>query len=208
MARNRFLFDFLGVVLGLGIMIPMAIFLQTDSAGSLGFVALAVVLGGGVLGFLGYRNDGVKIAGIISGLIALFGIIIGVLMFTLGEDFANAIAQDIFSAFIGVIGGLVIIVVGIIFIVAMIVSSILFVGAAAIGSAIGEAVWKDKAGQQADVATQAYQPVQTPQAATAAYEPVQTPAKKAGEVFCTNCGATNVSSDEFCTSCGQKLKKA
>ena len=90
----------------------------------------------------------------------------------------------------------------------MIVSSILFVGAAAIGSAIGEAVWKDKAEQQADVATQAYQPVQTPQAATAAYEPVQTPVKKTGEVFCTNCGATNVSSDEFCTSCGQKLKKA
>ena len=207
MARNRFLFDLLGTIVGLGIMIPMTIFLNTGDFGTIGFTALGVVLGGGVLGFLAYRNDGVKIAGTISGLIALFGIIIGVLMFTLGEEFAEAITENVLTAFIGGIGAILIWVIAIIFIVAMIVASIIFAGSAAVGSAIGEAVWKDKAGDEPDVSAP-YQPVQPAQAV---YQPVgqaAQPVKKAGEVFCTNCGGTNNATDEFCTSCGGKLKKA
>ncbi|MHA1200651.1 MAG: hypothetical protein ACTSQF_15135, partial [Candidatus Heimdallarchaeaceae archaeon] len=127
MARNRFLFDLLGTVAGLGIMIPMAIFLDTGDYGTIGFTSLGVVLGGLVLGFLGYKSDGVKIAGVISGLLALFGIIIGVLMFALGEEFAEAIADNIFTALIGGVGAILLVVVGIIFIVALIVAALIFV---------------------------------------------------------------------------------
>ncbi|MCE7741525.1 MAG: hypothetical protein GOP50_03615 [Candidatus Heimdallarchaeota archaeon] len=213
MARNRLLFDLLGTVAGLGIMIPMAIFLNTGNYGTLGFTTGGVILGGLVLGFLAYKSDGVKIAGAISGLMALFGIVVGVIMFAAGETFAQDLADDIFGALIGGVGAILLVVIGIIFIVVMIVASLIFVGTAAIGSAIGEAVWKDKAGEQTDVSAP-YQPVQPAQAtyqpvqpAQATYQPVEKPVKQAGEVFCTNCGATNNAADEFCTSCGGKLKK-
>ena len=195
MARNRFLFDLLGTVIGLGILVPLAIFPNTgDNYGSLGFTALGTVIGG--LAFLAYKNDGVKISAIISALITIFGIIVGVLMFTLGNTVFEAFSENIFTLFVGFAAGIGIIIIGIIFIVVMIVSSLLFIGFSAIGSVIGEAVWKDKAGEQVDVDV-AYQPIA---------QPAQ-PTKAKDEVFCTNCGATNKISDEFCTSCGGKLKK-
>ncbi len=200
MARNRFLFDLLGVVAGLGILVPLAIFPNTgDNYGGLGFTALGAVIGGMVLGFLAYKNDGVKISAIISALITIFGIIIGVIMFAAGNTVAEAFSENIFTLFVGFAAGIGIILIGIIFIVVMIVSSLLFIGFAAIGSAIGEAVWKDKAGEQVDVDV-SYQPIQQPT------QPTQ-PTKAKDEVFCTNCGATNKITDEFCTSCGGKLKK-
>jgi hypothetical protein len=207
MARSRFLFDLLGTVVGLGILIPLAIFPNTgENYAGLGFTALGTVIGGLALGFIAYKKDGVKIAGAFAGLIAIFGIVVGVIMFAAGETVAKVFAENIFTLFVGFAGAIAMIIIGIIFIVVMIISSLLFVGFAAIGAAIGKSVWKDEAEEIAEK-TGVYQTVQT------AYQPVQPtqqyeqPAKQPGQVFCTNCGATNDAKIEFCTSCGAKLKK-
>ncbi len=210
MARNRLLFDILGIAAGVAIAVPIALFVNLGGDyGDIGISAGSFLIGGFVLGFLAYKNDGIKIAGALSGILIILGIIGGVLIFTIGETLAETMSENLLGALIGIPLGVGFIVVGIIMIVVLIVASLLFVAASGIGSAIGEAVWKDKKGdvEVATVATGAYQPINPAQAA---YQPVQQPAKpvkQAGEVFCTHCGATNVAVDEFCTSCGGKLKK-
>jgi len=206
MARNRLLWNFIATIAGLGIMVPTSILVNTGNAGTLGVIAAAVFIGGGVLGFLGYKKDGLKIGGAISGVLLILGIVLGVLIMS-GVDVVNFVPENIgeliAGALLSIIAVIVLILVGLIVIAGFIVAAILFTVGALIGSLIGDGVWRDKAEEELEIA-ESYQPSDASQAA---YEPVQQPAKQAGEVFCTNCGATNVAEDEFCTSCGSKLKK-
>ena len=208
MARNRLLFNFLATISGLAILIaPIFIFRNIDNAGVFGLFATEVVIGGAILGFLGYKNDGLKIAGAISGIIAIFGIVFGILIMTKGAEIVPYIfPANIAGVILGIIGAVVTIVFGFLFIIALIIAAALFVGSAAVGSMIGNGVWRDKAKEELE----AGETLQPSNASQAAYKPVKQPTepvRKAGEVFCTNCGATNVAEDEFCTSCGSKLKK-
>ncbi|MHA1463604.1 MAG: zinc-ribbon domain-containing protein [Candidatus Heimdallarchaeaceae archaeon] len=200
MARNRFLSNLIGIIVYFGTIIPIFLFARSDGYGA------AVVWGGGIfggallLGFFAYRNDGVKIAAIIAGFIALSGIVIGILMIVGGAAFIDSI-NNIGDLIFGVVLGPVLIVLGIIFLVAVVVIGGISVGIAAIGSAIGEAVWKDKKGGKFTATPgQKYVPSQD------AYQPAS-PAKPQGpaSVVCKHCNASNPGGDKFCTNCGAKL---
>ena len=202
MPRNRFIFDLLGLVLGLGTSYLLGFYLELGGTG--GSIAVSVggfLLGGFVLGFFAYKNDGVKIAGIIFGLVALLGIIFGVIMFTGIGGIFEVFAENIITAIIGSVLAPVFFVIAIMLIVGGIIIGGLFVAAAAIGSAIGEAIWKDK---QAEPIASAGVPYQPTQVVTAPVEPM--PVEQPRAVVCANCGVSNSGTDSFCTNCGAKLR--
>ena len=207
MPRNRFLFDLLGVVLGVAVAYLIGFFIQTSATGASIIITVGGILAGGViLGFFAYRNDGVKIAGIICGLIAVVGILFGVLMITGAGDFLTAFSENVITALVGAALAPVFIIIAIMLIVGSVIVGLVFVGASAIGSVIGEAVWKDK---QALPVTQAvpegiYQPISPDD-----YQPPQTPAQQpyARSKVCPNCGISNTGTENFCTNCGAGLNK-
>ncbi|MFW9852238.1 MAG: zinc ribbon domain-containing protein [Candidatus Thorarchaeota archaeon] len=206
MARNRFLFDFLGIIAGVAVAFVITYFSDVSGYGNAAISAGGFLAGGLILGFFAYRNDGVKIAGIICGIVIVLGLIMGVIMITGGGAVFNSIG-NIIEAIIGPIFGLVAIIIGIIVIIGMAILAALFVAAAAIGSAIGEAVWKDKQAELVETSTAGapYQPTQLP-----TYEPVGEPKvvqpTQPRSVVCPNCGVSNPGTDKFCTNCGAQLK--
>ncbi|NPD89156.1 MAG: hypothetical protein HGN29_10555 [Asgard group archaeon] len=202
MPRNRFLFDLLGLVLGLGTSYLLGFYLEL--AGSGGSIAVSVggfLAGGFILGFFAYKNDGVKIAGIIFGIVALLGIIFGIIIFTGIGGIFEVFAENLIGALIGTALAPVFIVIAIMLIVGGIIIGGLFVAAAAIGSAIGEAIWKDKEALPVTSSTTPYQPTQV---VTAPVEP--TPVRQPRSIVCANCGVSNPGTDSFCTNCGAKLR--
>lgn len=208
MTRNRFLFDLIGVGLGVATAYLIGFFIQpVGTGGSIVVTVGGILAGGGILGFFAYKNDGVKIAGIIFALIAVGGVVIGVLMFSLGEGFLEAFSDNVISAIIGATLTPVFIIIAIIMIVGGFIIGGLFMAAAAIGSAIGEAVWKDKQAELVDrgAAVEPYQPTQLPTYAPVGEPKVVQPAQPRS-VVCPNCGASNPGTDKFCTNCGAQLK--
>ena len=202
MPRNRFIFDLLGLVLGLGTAYLLGFYLELGGTG--GSIAVSVggfLAGGFILGFFAYKNDGVKMAGIIFGLVALLGIIFGVMMFSGIGGFFEVFAENLITAIVGTVLAPVFIVIAIMLIVGGVIIGGLFVAAAAIGSAIGEAVWKDKEALPDVSTTTPYQPTQV---ATAPIEP--TPIQQPKSVVCANCGVSNPGTDSFCTNCGARIR--
>jgi len=97
MPRNRFLFDLLGVGLGVAVAYLVGFLSQpTGTGGSITLSIGGILAGGVILGFFAYKNDGVKIAGIMFALIAITGIVVGILMFTLGEEIMEAFSENIY----------------------------------------------------------------------------------------------------------------
>ncbi len=208
MPRSRFLFDLIGVGLGVAAAYLIGFFIQpVKTGGSIALTVGGILAGGLILGFFAYKNDGVKIAGIIFALIAVGGVVIGVLMFSFGEGFLEAFSDNVISAIIGATLAPVFIIIAIIMIVGGFIIGGLFIAAAAIGSAIGEAVWKDKQAELVDrgAAGAPYQPTQLP-----TYEPIGEPKvvqpTQPRSVVCSNCGVSNPGTDKFCTNCGAPLK--
>ncbi|GAH19141.1 unnamed protein product, partial [marine sediment metagenome] len=129
-------------------------------------------------------------------------VIFGVLLIVGSASFLEGFVEDVLTAIIGPIFAVILIVMGIILIVGSFVIGLLFIGFTAIGSAIGEAVWKDKKdgkkfttspGQTYVPSQDAYQPIAPvkPQATTG--------------VVCKQCNVSNPTGDKFCTNCGAKL---
>jgi hypothetical protein len=202
MARNRFLFDLLGLILGGAVAYFVGFFITPSGTG--GSTALTVgglLAGGAILGFFAFKNDGVKIAGIVGGLIALLGIIAGIVLITGATGIFGDLGNDFVTILIGPALTVVGIFVGIIIMIAGVVICLIFVAAAAIGSAIGEAVWKDKEALPAASVTAPYQPTQV---VSAPVEP--TPVQQVKSVVCANCGVSNPGTDSFCTNCGAKIR--
>lgn len=201
MSRNRFLFDMIGIIAAAACVVPVILFGDTGSNNAFGILGGGILGGAILLGFFAYKNDGVKIAAIFSALVAIGGIIIGVVLLTGGANLFGEV-NTILEAIFGTAFGSIMIILGIIFIIASVVLAGLFIGFTAIGSAIGEAVWKDKQKEKfsTGVPVQPYQPSQTP------YQPVQ-PAQpsKPTAVACKHCGASTPTSDKFCTNCGAKI---
>ena len=129
MARNRLLFDIIGTIIGLGLTGLMAYLSSNQTDQSAIIFSVIGVLGGALfLGFLCYKNDGIKIAAIMVGLIVIGSIIIGVIMIVGAGGFIEAFAQDLISAIIGPILGIIIIILGIIMIVGSIIIGGIFIG--------------------------------------------------------------------------------
>lgn len=202
MARNRFLFDLLGVILGGAVAYLVGFFITPGGTG--GSISLTVggILGGGViLGFFAFKNDGVKIAGILGGLAALLGIIAGITLLTGAAGIFGDLGADLLTAIVGPVLSVVGIVIGIIIMISGVVIGVIFIASAAIGSAIGEAMWKDKAAEPVTSATTPYQPTQVVTAPVEA-----TPIQQPRSIVCANCGVSNPGTDSFCTNCGAKLR--
>ncbi|MCG3225121.1 MAG: zinc-ribbon domain-containing protein, partial [Candidatus Heimdallarchaeota archaeon] len=110
-------------------------------------------------------------------------------------------ASDIGELIGSLVLGPVILIIGIILIIAVIIVGGISIGVAAIGSAIGEAVWKDKKDKKFTAA-----PRQTYVPSKDVYQPT-TPAKPQGPVaaVCKQCNASNPGGDKFCINCGAKL---
>ncbi len=143
MARNRFLFDVIGIISFFASTIPVFLFANTENA-SVFFGWGGGIFGGALLlGFFAFKNDGIKITAIIAGLIALGGIIIGVLMIVGAATIFDS-TSDLGELIGSLILGPLFLIIGIILIIAVIIVGGISIGVAAIGSAIGEAVWKDK----------------------------------------------------------------
>jgi len=205
MPRNRFLFDLLGLVLGVATAFLIGFFIPTSATGSSIIITVGGILAGGIiLGFFAYRNDGVKIAGVFCGIIAFAGILFGVLMITGVGGFLEAFSENVITALVGTALAPVFIIIAIMLIVGSIIVGLIFVGASAIGSLIGEAVWKDKLALPTApvVAGGTYQPI-SPDDYQAPQTPTQQPYAKS--VVCPNCGISNTGTDKFCTNCGAKL---
>ena len=118
-----------------------------------------------------------------------------------------AFSDNVITALVGAALAPAFIFVAIIIIVGGFIIGGLFIAAAAIGSAIGEAVWKDK---EAELVTASrvgapYQPTQLP-----SYEPIDKPKvvqpAQPRSVVCPNCGVSNPGTDKFCTNCGAQLQ--
>ncbi|MHA1223156.1 MAG: hypothetical protein ACTSP3_07850 [Candidatus Heimdallarchaeaceae archaeon] len=199
MTRNRLLFDFLGLIVAFAVAVPIIIFIKPNGLSGIAVTAGGILAGGFLLGFISFKNDGVKISAILCGLIALTGIVFGILMITGGQSIMGSI-DNFVEAIVGPVIGITIIILGIIFMVALIVIGGLLIGVAAIGSVIGEAVWKDK---QAILSKEdiSYQPADQP-----LYQPVDPPkSTKPKAKVCPNCGVSNIGEGDFCTNCGAKL---
>jgi hypothetical protein len=202
MARNRFLFDLLGLVLGGAVAYLVGFFITPGGTGGSTAVTVGGLLAGGaILGFFAFKNDGVKIAAILGGIVSLFGIIVGIVMITGSAGVFGDLGNDLLTLIVGPALTIVGIVVGIILMVAGVVIGLIFIAAAAIGSAIGEAIWKDKEALPKADAGAPYQPTQV---VTAPAEPA--PIQQPRAVVCANCGVSNSGTDSFCTNCGAKLR--
>ncbi len=202
MARNRLLFDLLGTVIGFGTTGLLIFFSSIQTNETAIILSIFGLLGGALLlGFFSYRNDGVKIAAIFWGIIIVGSIILGVILIIGASTFLEGFVEDILTALIGPIFAVILIVLAIVFMVGSVVIGGIFIGVTAIGSAIGEAVWKDKKDKKFTASPgQTYVPSQD------AYQPV-TPAKPQGStaIVCKNCNVSNPGGDKFCTNCGAKL---
>ncbi len=206
MPRNRFLFDLLGLVLGVAVAYLIGFFIPTTETATSILITIGGILAGGViLGFFAYRNDGVKIAGIICGLIAAVGIVFGILMITGVGDFLTVFSENVITALVGTALAPVFIIIAIMLIVGSVLVGLVFVGASAIGSVIGEAVWKDKQALPVaqTVSEGTYQPISPDD-----YQPATAPAQQpyAKSRVCPNCGISNTGTENFCTNCGSKLE--
>jgi hypothetical protein len=200
MARNRFLFDVIGIISFFASTIPVFLFANTENA-SVFFGWGGGIFGGALLlGFFAFKNDGIKITAIIAGLIALGGIIIGVLMIVGAATIFDS-TSDLGELIGSLILGPLFLIIGIILIIAVIIVGGISIGVAAIGSAIGEAVWKDKKDKIFTAA-----PGQTYVPSKDAYQPT-TPVKPQGpsSAVCKQCNASNPGGDKFCINCGAKL---
>ncbi len=204
MARNRKLVNILGFVLGIGIAAVLMFVLGPLNASIDAPLKISgFLVGGFIVGFVGYKNDGIKISTFFSMALGVLGIILGVLITTGALAFLGDIetaSEAIFGFVIATLGW----VGGIFLIIAFIVAAVGFIITAAIGSAIGNLIWRDKekeveARGAYQVSQQAYQPVQT--------QPQVQPTQKQSSVFCSSCGTSNKREDTFCTNCGLKLGK-
>jgi hypothetical protein len=203
MARNRLLFDLLGIILGFGTTGLLLFFSSNQIDETAIFLSIVGLLGGALLlGFFSYRNDGVKIAAILWGILIVGSIILGVILIVGASTFLEGFVDDILTALLGPIFAVILIVLAIMFMVGSVIIGGLFIGFTAIGSAIGEAVWKDKKDikQVTTIPGQIYVPSQD------AYQPAA-PAKPQGpgSAVCKQCNASNPSGDKFCINCGAKL---
>ncbi len=202
MARNRALVNILGFILGIGIAAVLMFVLGPLNASIDSPLKISgFLVGGFIVGFVGYKNDGVRISTIFSIALGALGIIMGVLIASESLAFLGDIetaSEAIFGFVIGTLGW----VGGIFLIIAFVVAAISFIITAAIGSAIGNLVWRDKEKELETRGTyqvqQQYQPVQTQQLQTT---------QTSNSIFCSNCGTSNKGEDSFCVSCGAKLGK-
>ena len=144
MARKRAPSNFLGILIGIvALVVSFLIINFTDISTSSEYGSLSVWLGGTVvaaffLGFFAYKRDGIKITLFACILMIIGGVILGVLMLTLGEEIVQALGDNILTLIIGPTFLALFVVLGIALIVGSIVGSGVLIGVAAIGSAIGE----------------------------------------------------------------------
>ncbi|MHA1953338.1 MAG: hypothetical protein ACW96U_05285, partial [Candidatus Heimdallarchaeaceae archaeon] len=136
MARNRVIFDLLGLILGGAVAYLVGFFIAPGGTG--GSISLTVggILGGGaILGFFAFKNDGVKIAAIMGGIVAVLGIIAGITLLTGAAGIFGDLGANLITAIVGPVLSVVGIVIGIIIMVAGVVIGVIFIISAAIGSA-------------------------------------------------------------------------
>lgn len=215
MARNRFLSNLVALIVSLAITYPLVHFIDNITrGGTISVNAGAFLFGGFMLGLLAYKNDGIKIAAVISIVIFILATIVGVMMIVGGGaigDFSKNVVEQIF----GPILGLTFIIIGIILIVGFAISAGLFIVASAIGSAVGNNIWRDKEKEleaRGAYSPDAYQLTQQPYQQPQPYQPAQQPAKQpyqqpqqARVKVCQYCGNEVPSSDSFCINCGAKF---
>jgi len=209
MARNRALSNFLGILIGIAALVGTFLILNftnidvSSDYGPLSVWGVGSIIAAFLLGFFAYKRDGIKITLIVSILVIIGGIVLGILMITVGDEIVGAMGEDnILAIFIGPAFLAMFLVLGIVLIVGTIIGSGVLIGVSAIGSAIGEAVWKDSKAELQAGAAQAYQPVQQP-----VYQPIEpTPIQQPKAVVCANCGVSNTGTENFCTNCGAKIR--
>lgn len=210
MGRNRFLSNLIALIVGGAIIYPIVNFIDiTSRGGTISANVGTFLLGGFLLGLIAYKNDGIKIAAIISLTIFILATILGVIMIVSGggaiEDFSKDVVEQIFGSVLG----FTIIIIGIILIVGFAISAGLFIAASAIGSAIGNSIWRDKEKEfeaRGAYSPDAYQPAQQPYQQP--QQPYQQPYQQPQQVrvkVCHYCGTEVPSSDSFCINCGAKI---
>ncbi|MHA1687602.1 MAG: zinc-ribbon domain-containing protein [Candidatus Heimdallarchaeaceae archaeon] len=203
MVRNRTFWDIFALIAAIG---SFAGFYYLSSvlasqSSTITMFLVAIAVSGLVLGFFAYKNDGIKMAAIISALVIAGGIIFGIVVISSGSQIISDLANqgNIFGAILGPLVGLTIIIGGIILMVVGLISSLVLILITAIGSLIGDAVWKDKKHEKAET------PVYVTPGA-----PTQQIQKNIGNstqvIYCTNCGMPNSPDQDYCTNCGAKMK--
>ncbi|MEE9409840.1 MAG: zinc-ribbon domain-containing protein [Candidatus Heimdallarchaeota archaeon] len=207
MARNRFLWNFLGILAGVGALVA-AFLINKYAVASFDWGPITVWSIGGLvatllLNFFAYKRDGMKITGIVCAFVVIGGVLIGILMLVTGGEIFGAMGEDLLTTILGPALFAMVLVFGIVLIVGSILGSGILIGVAAIGSAIGESVWKDKQAEQVSSYTPGgtYQTIR-PEDYQTTQQPVQ---PRSSSVVCPNCGISNISTDKFCTNCGAKL---
>jgi len=216
MSRNRFLSNLVALIVSLAITYPIVHFIDNITrGGTISVNAGAFLFGGFILGLLAYKNDGIKIAAVISITVFILATIVGVMMIAGGGgaivDFSKNVVEQIFGSVLG----LTFIIIGIVLIAGFAISAGLFIVASAIGSAIGNNIWRDKEKEleaRGAYSPDAYQPAQQPYQQPQPYQPAQQPAKQpyqqpqqARVKVCQYCGNEVPSSDSFCINCGAKF---
>ncbi len=218
MSRNRFLSNLVALIVSLAITYPMVHFIDNITrGGTISVNAGAFLFGGFILGLLAYKNDGIKIAAIISITVFILATIVGVIMIVSGGGVIGDFSQDVVEQIFGSVLGLTIIVIGIVLIIGFAIAAGLFIAASAIGSAIGNSIWRDKEKEleaRGAYSPDAYQPTQQPYQQPQpyqhpdAYQPTQQPYQKPQQArvkVCQYCGTEVPSSDSFCINCGAKI---
>ncbi|GAG83338.1 unnamed protein product, partial [marine sediment metagenome] len=143
-----------------------------------------------------------KIAAFISITVFILATILGVIMIISGGGAIGDFSKDIVEQIFGSVLGFTIIIIGIILIVGFAISAGLFIAASAIGSAIGNSIWRDKEKEfeaRGAYSPDTYQPAQQPY-----QQPYQQPQQVRVKV-CHYCGTEIPSSDSFCINCGAKI---
>ncbi len=213
MGRNRFLSNLIALIVGGAIIYPMVNFIDiTSRGGTISANVGTFLLGGFLLGLIAYKNDGIKIAAFISITVFILATILGVIMIVSGGGAIGDFSKDVVEQIFGSVLGFTIIVIGIILIIGFAISAGLFIAASAIGSAIGNSIWRDKEKEfeaRGAYSPDAYQPAQQP------YQPAQQPYQQAQQPYqqaqqsrvkvCQYCGTEVPSSDSFCINCGAKI---
>lgn len=202
MLHNRTFRDILAVIVFFASFVGLYILsaqLQAMSSTIVVFI-VAIVGPGLLLGFFAYKNDGIKIALVISVIVIVAGIIFGIVMAVAGQGMLASISSQ--SNVVGVLAasvlGVTILVFGIIFIFGSIISVGLLLLIVAIGSALGELVWQDKKHEQPTLGP--------PQYPTGTQATSQTPQPSGQAIYCTNCGAPLTANETFCPNCGTQIK--